>query len=1136
MILQDIAFAQSLSNIIKKKIPIESDTIQIDSFSVVPGTLKLFYGQTLISDTLYTVDYERSIVFITTNFQDMKGKELSAEYRRFGFNFYRAKFHKSPILLTDSFKRKYPVKYYSDEKEETFFSSNQLNKSGSISRGISIGNNRDASVTSDFNLQITGNISRDISISGNISDNNIPIQADGTSQHLREFDKVFIELKSKKSRLIAGDFEILSTLPYFVKYKKNVKGLGFQTEFDKKPGFNITSSLNMTLSKGKFRKLQIQGIEANQGPYKLTGNENEMFIVVISGSEKIYIDGVLLQRGADNDYVIDYNSAEITFTVKQIITKDSRITAEYEYTEQSYARFAVSTEHILNTKKYQLFFNYFNEYDAKNQNLKQDLTDNQKVLLNTIGDDLNSAIVPNVAINENSVDNQIFYRKTDSLFNNIIYPDVYVFTNDTSETSYILGFSFVGENSGNYIQIQTGINGRVYQWVAPVNEIQQGNYEPVRQLISPQKKQVITFGGKTHVKRNTNINFEISISDNDLNMFSNKNDKDNMGFAYKTGIEKNLLNADSGKTLLNVGLDYLFVNKNFNASEPFRSPEFERDWNLFLQKKTFTEHLLNFTSTYKKKDILTLSLNSELLNRIEYFSGFKNVLSVNFKKNGYTFNGSCSLLYSKDTLQRGNFIKYGAKLEKIFSWFSIGLSNFGERNILNNININIPKVNSFRFNQFETFATTREDKIMSLKFSYIHREDFAPKSEKMVYVSQSHDFKLSGIILNTKSNRIKTNVTYRRLNVFDTAIISTETGNSLTGNLEYSVNFYKGAVSGSSFIEHASGNEIYSEYTYLKVNKGQGYYTWIDFNDNEISELNEFVKANFSDEADYIKISLPSNKLQSVFNQSFNQTIYLIPRRIWYSDTGIKKALSLFSEQFFYKTDRKISEKSDYYKLKIPAALLLSESVNLKNNLIFELPKYNLKLSYIYSNTKIGILLVNGNDKRNNAYHEISVIKKHSKTSFLNTFTSGIKQFQSEFFPETDFSINYTGNKTSFTYKTNVNNDFIVEFTAKKKSNTLGEEILSLYDIGAEYKRNSINQFNYSLKFNYINITFEGSNNTSVSYEMTEGLSEGKNYLWSVLWYKKITEFFQLELNYSGRKTGNSKIIHTGSINIRAIF
>jgi len=66
-----------------------------------------------------------------------------------------------------------------------------------------------------------------------------------------------------------------------------------------------------------------------QGPYRLNGINNERAIRIIAGSEKIYLDGVQLKRGENNDYIIDYSNAEITFTPRRIITSVSRISVDF---------------------------------------------------------------------------------------------------------------------------------------------------------------------------------------------------------------------------------------------------------------------------------------------------------------------------------------------------------------------------------------------------------------------------------------------------------------------------------------------------------------------------------------------------------------------------------------------------------------------------------------------------------------------------------------------------------------------------------------------------------------------------------------------------------------------------------------
>jgi hypothetical protein len=83
-----------------------------------------------------------------------------------------------------------------------------------------------------------------------------------------------------------------------------------------------------------------------QGPYRLTGRNNERAIIIVPGSERVYIDGIEMVRGETNDYTIEYGNGEVFFTAQRLITSASRIVVDFEYSDRQYPRnfFAAGTK------------------------------------------------------------------------------------------------------------------------------------------------------------------------------------------------------------------------------------------------------------------------------------------------------------------------------------------------------------------------------------------------------------------------------------------------------------------------------------------------------------------------------------------------------------------------------------------------------------------------------------------------------------------------------------------------------------------------------------------------------------------------------------------------------------------------
>jgi hypothetical protein len=92
-------------------------------------------------------------------------------------------------------------------------------------------------------------------------------------------------------------------------FTKKVQGVSLDVHTEQMDVFSSGA-----LVKGRYVFYQFQGQEANQGPYKLQGDNGELYIFIIQDSERVYIDGVMQTRGENQDYIMDYNTGEITFT------------------------------------------------------------------------------------------------------------------------------------------------------------------------------------------------------------------------------------------------------------------------------------------------------------------------------------------------------------------------------------------------------------------------------------------------------------------------------------------------------------------------------------------------------------------------------------------------------------------------------------------------------------------------------------------------------------------------------------------------------------------------------------------------------------------------------------------------------
>ncbi|HKK66966.1 MAG TPA: hypothetical protein VJ946_02100, partial [Bacteroidales bacterium] len=546
---------------------------------VVPGSFKLFAAEGReISPKAWKIQPRDGIVVLADSICDLP---LYCSYRIFYYQ--QPQISEYPWLQnpnttdTTSGVSNKPMGYNpADLRNNAGSNEGKLRTRGSIARGVNAGNRQNAVLNSNLNLQVEGDLSDNLKVRASLTDRNIPIQPDGTNQKLQEFDKVFIEVYNNDFSMLAGDIQLKQNEDYFMRYAKKARGALLSGKLNTE-NIDIESDLGVSISRGNYHRQEITGQEGNQGPYKLRGANNESYIIVISGSERIYVDGELMIRGQSQDYIIDYNTGELTFTANRLITKDSRIIAESEYRAASYNRMMLATNHDIKTKNSRYYIRYYNASDGKNQPLDQRLDMQQRSFLSSIGDDLSSALYP--AWDSTGFEqSQVRYRITDTTVNGQVYDSVFVYSTNPDSAVYQVGFTEVGENMGNYMRLNSAANGRVFQWVAPKNGVPAGNYAPVTQLITPKKHQMLSLGAEHQVSDQTEVFYQMSFSDRDINTYSDRDGQNDQGIAFHGGVNQYLLKDSTHN--LRLGVAYDFIQRNFSVLERFRESEFKRNWNV----------------------------------------------------------------------------------------------------------------------------------------------------------------------------------------------------------------------------------------------------------------------------------------------------------------------------------------------------------------------------------------------------------------------------------------------------------------------------------------------------------------------------------------------------------------------------
>ncbi|MCG9879152.1 MAG: hypothetical protein MH472_01000 [Bacteroidia bacterium] len=1130
-----------------KQVLLEADTFVLDTFIVVKGSVKVLHYQEGVD---YKIDYYKG-TFINLNIP--KQTLLSIEYLPFRYTLPSKQKRKELGLVQPEFME--TVNPYRLPAGTTAFNpiagNEGLQTSGSIMRGLSIGNTQNAIVNANLNLQLAGKLNNEIDVLAAISDENNPIQPEGNTQELQDFDRVFIQFSKLNHKLIVGDYLMLKPEPsYFLNYYKKSRGLASYNEIalNKKQLLRVNGEA--ALSRGRFARNVIQGQEGNQGPYRLQGANGELFIIIISGTEAVYLDGQKLTRGEQNDYTIDYNTGEIVFMPKKLITQFSRIIVEFQYSDRNYARTVLGFNTQWESKNAKVYLNYFTEQDNKNQSFQQVLSDSNKLLLASVGDQLSNArILSEVKVNDFNTQSTL-YRKIDTLG----YNGVYVHAPNKGEDSvfYELRFSFVGANSGNYKQGASAANGRVFIWVEPINGVPQGDFEPIIQLVAPNRMQMLNLGTVYNWQKGQELKVEFSRSSLDKNLFSELDKKDDAGYAVLLGSTNELVVGNKGSKIQSF-VNYEFTSQRFRYVERYRNVEFNRIWNRQLSNESASdtgnkEHILQWKLGYVSPKNGFINYQFSYYNKnTNSFSGLNQNLQVDVKNEKNRLQTQVEWLTGKraelllNTSVQTEVRNLQSTYTRDVKWLLIGLTWQTEESNFKRGNDTLLS-GSYAFQKYSLLFRSKDSSHISYYAEANVRYDQLPMADRFEDQSLAKELKLGLNVFQKNFNKLNIDFSFRDFQLLDSSKAGVKPERILLARITYDYSFFKRLITANTYLQLGSGNELRRDFQYVEVPIGQGFYVWKDFNGDGLKQLNEFQIASFADRnlANYIKVFLPTTSLISIQSTQFSQT-FTINGFSAKRYSGFKGFVNKFSNQAALRLERKLSTKefNPLINWNWLDTSIVSLSSLVRNTLFFNRndPKYGF--DFTYSNQRSKAFQTNGYESRDKMDYNFGArYSWNANWTLTGNYIFGQKRTSSEFFSSNDFRYNFNEYKPKISYqfqqiwRVSLDYNYIESFNIPE----LGGEQSKLQQGGVELRYSFPKIGVVTAKYSLFQVEFNGNLNSPLAYDMLQGLSKGNNQILSFQWQQRIGQNLQINFNYEGRKSGEIPIIHTGKMEARYLF
>ena len=996
--------------------------------------------------------------------------------------------------------------------QQVFGSEGGLTPNGYLSRSLAVGNQQNVFFNSRFQLEVSGNISEDLTLSAELRDSQLPFQPEGNTQQLRQFDRVYLEVAHREGlRVGAGDLNLAPLPGRFLQYRKQAMGLmaAYETKATQ-------AQVAVGQGRGQFVSTWLTPEEAVAGPYRLYGQHGEAFIQLLAGSERVYLDEQLLIRGEDQDYTIDYNLAELTFTPRITITRTSRIRVEYEYAVRSYPRQTLHAQASHTLGAWQVWGQTYRQKDNPLRPNFFTLTQDLALGLSTIPGG-QPALIPS-GDSVGFAPQTLRYARRDSLLEgqNISY---YVYSTVPEEALWQVRFTHVGDRAGDYVLAQNLPQGRVYQWVPPQNGESQGNYAPVVEIPLPTQQQMVS-GGVNYQADGHQLSVELAASGQNHNLYR-ADGEEWAGAAWLTY-------SSPQKTWLGYqwqsAVNLESKQSDFNPIERYQAVDFSRFWQGSDSLVGPWDHWgqLRVEGATAQGNRLWMEQGGRYAGI--QVGGWQQALGADQTWARWQLSGASRWLAGHTGPQNNRWQQHQWTLLRQGRYLTPGYRYQAEQQQYRHAQSD-SLLGSVQYWQQHAFFLRSGDSLQGQwELGYQWREEQAPLEAQMTPSATAQLIYLRWVAPATETFSFTGTGQYRWLQTPEQA-----PQQYLNGQLRLHWQPWAGTRLHGNWSTQTS-RELQREFVYLPVPLGQGTHTWRDLNGDGQQSLNEFVEAIYFNERQYARFYVPTQNYLPAQSHHGRASLSLQAPEGWRSGATWQKTLARLSASATWEHRQRTALGAT------PQRLSSTSQTSVTGFWNRHLALWGLEGGYhAYQSQQ---LLTQGTEASyREGYYAKGRWQPRPRLNLSTTLEQGLQGREAPFWEGQSWEYQYQKVTPEIQYQGTQHWRFSSLYRWEQREATGQPLRAQIQEIEVKGQFQTMKpQQQVSGQLSYLTLDYDGTDTQGpLAYQLLEGLRPGHNWIFRIDWQQQLPSGLQLTLFYEGR-TGTNRWLHAGNAQVAWIF